>query len=231
MREDNLTEEAIRSVKNDCAWTLRKIVALPETDSTNEVAKKLAAEGAPEGTLVVAEQQSAGKGRCGRSFVSLPGVGIYMSLLLRPKVRIEDVSRITLVSALAVQEGIERTAGLSCGIKWPNDIVSGTKKLTGILTELSLSGKEIQSLVVGIGINVNQDHFPEELSEIATSIRLETGQRLQRADLLVRILESFEKYYGIYEKTGELSALRLTGHQLRCQISLLYSAIVLSDEK
>ena len=205
---DILTAEEILSEEAGSTRFLQRVEAFSEIDSTNEQVKRLAADGAPEGTLVVAEQQSTGKGRKGRNFLSPPGVGIFMSMLLRPKVRVEDASRITLISALAVQEGIFNATGLNCQIKWPNDIISGKRKLTGILTEMSLEEERISYLVVGIGINVNHTSFPEELKDIATSIRMETGKSIRRAPLLVRVAESFEKYYEIYEKTGDLSALK-----------------------
>lgn len=203
---DVITAEALLSEAKS-RWVMNEAVCFTETDSTNEQAKLIALQGGKEGTLVAAEAQSAGKGRKGRSFVSPAGEGIFMSLLLRPKVRIEDVARITLVAALAVQEGLKESTGLDCRIKWPNDIVIHGKKLTGILTEMSLEEDRISYVVAGIGINVNNKAFPEELQSLATSVFLETGKETYRAKLIAEVMDRFEKNYEVYLKTGDLSNL------------------------
>ena len=204
---DEITREALLSEKTS-KWILNDAICFEETDSTNEQAKHYAEKGAEEGTLFCADKQTGGKGRKGRGFISPPGVGIFMSLLLRPKVRIADASRITLVAALAVQEGIFLETGISCRIKWPNDIVHEGKKLTGILTEMSLEEDRISYIVTGIGINVNNDTFSPEIRDIATSLLLETGKKTFRPRLIAKIMDRFENNYEVYLKTGDLSELK-----------------------
>ena len=204
---DVLTEEAL-CAENRSKQMMTKVVCFPETDSTNEQLKKLAAAGAPHGTLVVADRQTAGKGRRGRTFLSPSGVSIYMSILLRPKIRVQDASMLTLVSALSVQEGILEAAGLPCEIKWPNDVIHQGKKLVGILTEMSLEEERIDYVIVGIGINVNNTAFSPEIADIAGSIYLETGKTTNRAVLIARIMECFERNYELFLKTSDLSGMR-----------------------
>lgn len=186
----------------------QNVVYYSEADSTNTRAKRLAEEGCPHGTLVVADCQTAGKGRRGRAWSSPAGSGIWMSLVLRPDIPPSSASMVTLVAALAVAEGIRRTTGLTPQIKWPNDIVLSGKKICGILTEMATELQEIQYVVIGIGINVNTDEFPEELSETATSLYLESGQRIKRSPLICASMEAFEAYYEEYRKTGDLSLLK-----------------------
>lgn len=176
-------------------------------DSTNIRAKRLAEEGADAGTLVVSDCQEAGRGRRGRSWVSPPGENIFMSLILRPDIPPASASMVTLTAALAVREGIEETAGLSAFIKWPNDIVSNGKKLCGILTEMSAEMEGVHYVVVGIGINANIREFPEEVKETATSLALETGEKIVRSRLIAAIMKAFEKYYGEFIRCGDLSEL------------------------
>lgn len=185
-----------------------KVVCYEETDSTNTRAKYLAEEGAEEGTLVVAERQSGGKGRRGRSWVSPSGAGIWMSFVLRPDIPPSQASMVTLVAALGVSEGIFQAARVRTQIKWPNDIVLNGKKICGILTEMSTELETIQYVVVGIGINVNMEEFPRELSQTATSLYLETKKNYKRAPLISAVMEAFEHYYRIFLETGNLSSLK-----------------------
>ena len=164
-------------------------------DSTNTRAKQLAEEDAVEGTLVVSDRQTAGKGRRGRKWDSESGVGIYMSLILRSSVSPVKVSGLTLISALALAEAIKEVCGVSPQIKWPNDIVLGKKKICGILTEMSSEMNFIHYAVVGIGINANTELFPEEISKKASSIMLESGNRVDRAELIAKTMEIFGGYY------------------------------------
>ena len=161
----------------------------------------------PHGTLAVAEIQDGGRGRRGRSWVSPAGVGIWMSLLLRPEISPISASTLTLVMALAAQKGIKEATGIESQIKWPNDLVLNKKKICGILTEMGTEFMEIKYVVMGIGINVNQEGFPEELRETATSLYLETGKKYHRSQIIERILEALEEYYGIFVKTEDMSAL------------------------
>jgi BirA family biotin operon repressor/biotin-[acetyl-CoA-carboxylase] ligase len=186
----------------------RRVECHLRIDSTNTRAKQLAELGEPEGVLVVAEEQTAGKGRRGRSWTSPGGVGIFMSLLLRPPLEPRQASSITLVAALAVARGIEQTCGVMAQIKWPNDIVIHDKKICGILTETSSEPDYIHYVVVGIGINANTPEFPPEFSDHASSIYLETGHLVDRQALIAAVMDAFTEYYGRYLQTGDLSLLR-----------------------
>jgi BirA family biotin operon repressor/biotin-[acetyl-CoA-carboxylase] ligase len=166
-------------------------------DSTNTWAKELAAQGAPEGTLVLAEEQREGRGRMGRRWVSPGYVNLLFSLLLRPRIHKDQVFLTTMILALATIEAIKSRTGLTSTIKWPNDIFARGKKLGGILTEFSLRQEDIDYVVVGLGLNVNwSPHQTEGVSRLATSILAETGSRIPRNDLLVSLLRIFELYYG-----------------------------------
>lgn len=178
-----------------------------EVDSTNNLARRLAEEGAADGTLVVAESQTAGKGRRGRGWISAKGTGIWMSLLLRPDISPASASMITLVTALAVADGIEAVTGLNPKIKWPNDIVIGGKKVCGILTEMSAELERIHYVVIGIGINVNMEEFPQEIQETATSLFQQTGEKVNRSQVVAAVMKAMETYYEEFLKSGDLSLL------------------------
>ena len=188
-------------------WAGGRIVYFDATDSTNAQAKRLAEAHAPHGTLVVSDRQDGGKGRRGRSWASPSGVGIWMSLILRPEIAPSSASMLTLAAALAVREGIQEETGLSPLIKWPNDLVLNGKKICGILTEMSTELMEIQYVITGIGINVNQREFPPEIRDTATSLSLEAGRSFRRSSLIAAILKAFEKDYTAFLKTGDLSLL------------------------
>jgi BirA family biotin operon repressor/biotin-[acetyl-CoA-carboxylase] ligase len=174
----------------------QNIVFHRSLDSTHTLAKELAAQGAPEGTLVLAEEQRAGRGRMGRRWISPGYVNLLFSLLLRPHIHKDQVFVTTMILALATIEAIKSRTGLTSTIKWPNDIFVAGKKLGGILTEFSLSQGEIEHVVLGLGLNVNwSPDETEEVSNLATSILAETGSKVSRNDLLVTILEIFEIYY------------------------------------
>lgn len=188
-------------------WAGGRTVYFDATDSTNVQAKRLAEAHAPHGTLVVSDRQDGGKGRRGRSWASPSGVGIWMSLILRPEIAPSSASMLTLAAALAVREGIQEETGLSPLIKWPNDLVLNGKKICGILTEMSTELMEIQYVITGIGINVNQREFPSEIRDTATSLSLEAGRSFRRSSLIAAILKAFEKDYAAFLKTGDLSLL------------------------
>ena len=198
-------EEIMSSIHTE--WAGRQVVYFDETDSTNIQARRLAEQKAPHGTLVVADRQNGGRGRRGRGWTSPSGVGIWMSLVLRPKISPASASMLTLVAALSVREGIEKETGLLAGIKWPNDLVLNGKKICGILTEMSTELMEIQYVVPGIGINVNQTEFPDEIKETAASLYLESGKIWKRSGLIAAIMEAFEKNYDIFLETGDMSGL------------------------
>lgn len=165
--------------------------------STNNEAKKLAANGSPEGLVVVAEQQDSGRGRLARGWFSPYGKGIWLSVVLKPPFQPQDAPKCTLLAAVAVTKAIRQVTKVQCGIKWPNDILFAGKKLVGILTEMSAEMDAINYVVIGMGINVNieQADFPAELTEIATSLKLASGQTVARLDLLAAILEQLEQTY------------------------------------
>lgn len=178
-----------------------------ELDSTNNRGRCLGEEGAPDGTLVTADYQTAGKGRRGRNWVSERGTGIWMSLLLRPDIPPASASMLTLVAALAVSGGIEEASGLKALIKWPNDIVIGGRKVCGILTEMSAELEKIHYVVTGIGINANIREFPEELRDKATSLYIETGEPVNRSHVIALVMQAMNRYYELFMKTGDLSLL------------------------
>ena len=188
-------------------WAGGRTVYFDATDSTNVQAKRLAEAHAPHGTLVVSDRQDGGSGRRGRSWASPSGVGIWMSLILRPEIAPSSASMLTLAAALAVREGIREETGLSPLIKWPNDLVLNGMKICGILTEMSTELMEIQYVITGIGINVNQREFPPEIRDTATSLSLEAGRSFRRSSLIAAILKAFEKDYTAFLKTGDLSLL------------------------
>ena len=190
------------------SWLGQKLYCLEETDSTTIQAKRLAEEGAPEGTLVIADMQSAGKGSRGRCWESPKGTGIFMSAVFRPKLLPVKASMITLVAAYSIASELRKTYGLDVKIKWPNDIVLNRKKIVGILTEMSSEMDFIHYIVTGIGINVNMEKFPEELADKATSLYMESGTRFQRAKLAASFLNRMEKDYEQFAAQGSLAFLK-----------------------
>lgn len=177
-------------------------------DSTNTKAKELAAAGAVQGTLVTADAQQAGIGRRGRSWSSEKKAGIYMSMLLRPEIATDKASMLTLVAALAVERAIAETLDCQPMIKWPNDIVLNKKKICGILTEMVLKGTEIDYVVIGIGINVNNKNFPEEIVQTASSLSLELGNEIDREMLISEVWKRFSVYYENFLQVGDLSGIK-----------------------
>jgi BirA family transcriptional regulator, biotin operon repressor / biotin---[acetyl-CoA-carboxylase] ligase len=163
--------------------------------STNDLAKELGSQGAPEGTVVVAETQTRGRGRLGRDWNSPPGVGLYVSLLLRPELPPEELPQITLTAAVAAVKAVQAVCGLTPGIKWPNDLLWEGKKLGGILTEMETESDCIRHLVVGLGVNVNNRDFPPEIAATATSLSLASCGPVSRLHLLQAYLEEFEALY------------------------------------
>jgi len=185
----------------------RKIFFYEETDSTNTRLRQMVADGSPEGTVAIAEVQTAGKGRLGRAWVSPTGTGIWMSILLRPEVSPSEAPLLTLLAGLSVCHAIGTLTSLNAEIKWPNDILMGGKKVCGILTEMDTEMDQINGIVVGMGINVNTEEFPDELQEIATSLKLQDGgKEVSRTQLVQAILIEFEKVYERYQKEQGFSA-------------------------
>lgn len=203
---DSLSEEELKSIRKT-EWVGGELFYFPVIDSTNTKAKQLAEDGYPTGTLVVAEQQDAGKGRRGRNWESPRGVSIYMTLMLKPEINPNNASMLTLVAALAVSAAVTELTGRPAGIKWPNDIVMNGKKICGILTEMSAQFDYVNHIVIGIGINVHNESFPEEIADMATSLYLETGEHFNRAALIEEVWEQFERYYASFLETEDLSGL------------------------
>ncbi len=173
----------------------KKVESFASIDSTNVYARKIAEEGEPEGTLIVADEQTAGKGRRGRSWSSELGTGIFMSLILRPSVNPLKISGITIIAALAIAKAIHTVCDVMPEIKWPNDIVLGKKKICGILTEMSLEMNCIHYAIVGIGINANNTEFPEDIKDKASSIYLQTDKKADRAQIVAESMKYFSSYY------------------------------------
>jgi len=181
-----------------------------QTDSTNLRAKAMAADGAPEGTLVIAEEQTQGRGRRGRDWFSPPGAGVYLSLIIRPDILPQEAPRFALLTAAAVAEAVREITTLETKIKWPNDILIGGRKLGGILTEISMEMDKVEYMIVGLGLNVNlaREAFPSDLQGLGTSIHAEMGRPLPRLPLVRRILERFEETYNEYQRNGFASIRR-----------------------
>lgn len=174
------------------------------TPSTQIIAHKRAKDGAPEGTVVVAEEQVEGRGRMGKVWYSPPQTGIWMSLILRPPIPLVDASHLTLLASVGIREAIQKETGLNIQIKWPNDLLVNNKKVCGILTELRGEHDQIHYVIIGIGmnVNVNETEFPAELRDIGTSLAIETGRFIHRASLLATILKELEQTYFIYLQEG-----------------------------
>ncbi len=170
-----------------------KLRYFPSIHSTNILAMQQAEEGAPEGMVYLADEQTAGRGRGGHGWHSAPGAGLYVSILLRPRMAPADILWLSLAAGLAVREAVQRVTSLQADIRWPNDLLFGKKKFCGILTELNAEVTRVRHSVIGIGINVHQGNFPAGLSSIATSLHIETGRSWPRQDLLLALLQSLHQ--------------------------------------
>ena len=195
---DVMTQAAVLAQLGRHPWAER-VTVLPIVDSTNTALKRMAADGAPDGTILIADEQTGGRGRLGRQFDSPPGMGLYLSVLLRPQGQAAEATHATLRAGLAVADAVEAVTGLQVGIKWPNDLVYGTQKLCGILSEMGVEAESgrMDWLIVGIGVNCNQlaGDFPPELRSMAASLRQCCGQPVLRARLaaaLIRQLTALE---------------------------------------
>ncbi|MDO8869997.1 MAG: biotin--[acetyl-CoA-carboxylase] ligase [Methanobacteriaceae archaeon] len=172
-----------------------------EIDSTNNVAKKMAEEGAPEGTIIIAETQTRGRGRRGKQWIS-PAGGVWMSIILRPQIPPSEAPQLTLMTGVAVAKAIKNKFGLDVGIKWPNDILIGSKKVCGILTEANAKFSTIDYVVVGIGIdaNVNTENFPSDVQKSATSLKKELNEDIMGPELVQEFLKIFEDTYNEFKE-------------------------------
>ncbi|MBO5247310.1 MAG: biotin--[acetyl-CoA-carboxylase] ligase [Eubacterium sp.] len=205
---DTMTKQELECLAEK-SWVGADVVYYETLDSTNTTAMQLAAEGAIHGTLVVADCQRAGKGRRGRSWEMTAGDSIAMSLILKPEELLPmNAPMLTLVSAIAVARALEQETGMRGSIKWPNDIVIDGKKICGILTEMSTDVEKIRHIVVGIGVNVHEEGFAEELADRATSLYMVSGRHFKRAQIVRAICEQFAKIYEIFMRTQDLSVLQ-----------------------
>jgi BirA family transcriptional regulator, biotin operon repressor / biotin---[acetyl-CoA-carboxylase] ligase len=198
---DVLVPGLLRAELGECEIG-HKIVHYFRIDSTNAVALQMASAGARHGTVVLAEEQTAGRGRFGRAWYSEKSSGIYVSIILRPPLPPSAAPVLTLMAGVAAQAAIERATSLVADIRWPNDLLLDGKKLCGILTEMNADIDRLHSVVIGIGINVNHHAIPEELRSIATSLRLEGGKLYSRAQILVTLLREIEQHYELLLREG-----------------------------
>ncbi|HVV01321.1 MAG TPA: biotin--[acetyl-CoA-carboxylase] ligase [Verrucomicrobiae bacterium] len=186
----------------------RDIHVFLETTSTSDVIEKLARDGVKEGVVVFAESQTKGRGRLGRKWISPARKGLWFSVLLRPKLRTPQTTRLTVASGVALLRALRAHTGLALGIKWPNDILIGGRKVAGILTELSAELDQVRHITLGIGVdvNLNAGDFPPELKKTATSLKVELGKALPRADLAVKILCELDRDYARL-RAGDFAAI------------------------
>ena len=194
----------------------RNPVCLPSIEPTNFYAKKLAQQNAEHGTLVIAEEQTKGRGRMGRSWISSPSSGIYMSLILRLRIAPEEAPKLTLIAALAVRRAVNCICGLNPKIKWPNDLLFDGKKFCGILTEMSANMDELEYAVVGIGINVNTEGFDAAIKDIATSLYCQSGVKYDRNALAADVINHLEQLIDEW-LTGSGFAPLLDEYRAHCE--------------
>lgn len=210
--------------------------------STQIIAHEEAQNDAPNGTVILAEEQTAGRGRMARPWDSALGKGVWMSVIVRPSLTPQQAPQMTLVAAVAVTRAIEELTGIEPSIKWPNDLLIDGKKVTGILTELQADPDQVKAIILGIGMNVNQEaaDFPEELQAIATSLKIIAGKPIDRAQLIAKVLGFLELYTEMYEKHG-FGPIKLlwegysntTGKRIRAVMlneTIVGTALGISDE-
>jgi len=198
---DVLVPKLLRGRLHGCGLG-KRVYHFFKTDSTNRVALELGHAGEPHGTIVLAEEQTAGRGRAGRSWHSEKSNGIYLTVLLRPAISPADAPLVTLLAGLAAREAIAEQVGIACDVRWPNDLLIQGKKVCGILTEMYAEPDQVKFVIVGIGVNVNHAGFPKELEAIATSLRMVTGRQESRLELLVKLLRTLERHYNRFLAEG-----------------------------
>src|SRR6202163_4476428 len=189
----------------------KRIYHFFKTDSTNRVALELGHAGEPEGAVVLAEEQTAGRGRAGHAWHSERATGIYATLLLRPQLAPVQAPLLTMMAGLSAQTAIQRVAGLNIDLKWPNDLLIHGRKVGGILTEMHAEPAQVRFVIVGIGINVNQEKFPADLSGKSTSLRTETSRTQSRLEVLGQFLRQFERDYQELLREGPPSVVKRFG--------------------
>lgn len=199
-------------------WIGKRIHHFETLDSTNSKAYELALKGAEEGEVVIAESQEKGKGRLGRQWFSPPFLNIYVSLILRPKIPPHQASLVTLMAAVATADAIRNFSGILPMIKWPNDVLFRGRKVAGLLNEIHSEVDRIHFVILGIGVNLNMDEkmFSKEIRNIATSLKIETGQTVSRKDFLQSLFLELEKWYAMFSEQG--SALILKAWRDRAHI-------------
>lgn len=188
----------------DCQFIGTSLVCLPEIDSTNARVRQLAEQDAAEGTVVIADRQSAGKGRLGRRWESPSAVNLYCSILLRPQIPVQQAPQLTFLSAVAVAETLKQRYQLSVKVKWPNDVLVSGKKIAGLLNEMNAETEQIHFVILGIGVNLNMtaDQFPKELNYPATSVLLERGEEIDRVAFIREFLQRIDRYYAEFLQDG-----------------------------
>ena len=213
---DRLCAEAVRALITP-RTVGREVLCFDTLDSTNNYAKQAAQNGAENGLVVIANQQTGGRGRCGRTFLSPPDRGLYLTALLRPDIAPADALPITALAAVAACRAVEKVCPLQSGIKWTNDLVLGNRKLAGILTEMGVEGESgaLQYIVIGIGINVNQtaEDFPPELAEVGTSLHIALGKPVSRTALAAALIGELD---GMYDRLGGDLTAELAEYRRRC---------------
>jgi BirA family biotin operon repressor/biotin-[acetyl-CoA-carboxylase] ligase len=202
----------------------REVLCYAETTSTNDIAIELAGKDAKEGTLVIADSQTKGRGRLDRKWVASAGTSILASLILRPAIELSQVNRIVLITTISIIHAIRNVANLHALIKWPNDIVINDKKAAGILAESKTEKNSLSFVVVGFGINVNiqKGSFPEEIADIATSLSIETGREVSRIYLLQEVLKQIESRYLRLNDNGFLDEWKSLSATIGNQIQIEY---------
>jgi BirA family biotin operon repressor/biotin-[acetyl-CoA-carboxylase] ligase len=185
----------------------KRIYHFFKIDSTNRVALQLGHADEAHGTVVVAEEQTAGRGRAGRVWHSERASGIYLTVLLRPQISPTDAPLLTLLAGLAARDAIAEQTGMTPDLRWPNDLLLNGKKLGGILTEMHAEPERVRFVIIGIGLNVNHSRMPDKLQEIATALRIETGRSHSRLELAVKLLGRLENYYNEFLKDGPQTIL------------------------
>jgi BirA family transcriptional regulator, biotin operon repressor / biotin---[acetyl-CoA-carboxylase] ligase len=207
---DILTPDSLRQRLKGSLFG-KRIYHLFKTDSTNRLGMELGYGGEPEGALIVAEEQTAGKGRANRVWHSERAAGIYITLLLRPKLSPVQAPLLTMMAGISAYAAVNAVSGAAADLKWPNDLMIGGRKVGGILTEMHTEPDQVRFVIVGIGLNVNQKTFPEQLGSVATSLAKETGREQSRMELLVRLVQEFECDYKRFLKEGSQSVVRRFG--------------------
>ena len=209
----------------------RNIHYLQTCPTTQPIAHQLAQAGEPDGSIVICEEQTAGKGRLARAWTSTQGKGIWMSVIIRPEIPPTKAPQLTLVAAVAVTRAIEDIADVRAEIKWPNDLLINGKKCTGILTELQADIDRVHAIILGIGVNVNQQpsDFPEDIQSIATSIQMVTGKPVDRAELVARILYHLEIYTDLYVQHG-FEPLKILWESYSCTLGKRIKATMIHKQ-